>query len=36
MLLRFFGYLFALGVVVFVIVAGGVGYVIWKVSADLP
>ena len=36
MLLRFFGYLFALGVVVFVICAGGVGYVIWKVSADLP
>ncbi|MFN0263335.1 penicillin-binding protein 1A [Tepidamorphus sp. 3E244] len=36
MLFRFFGYLFALGVVVFIIAAGGVGYVIWKVSADLP
>ncbi|MCB1474006.1 MAG: penicillin-binding protein 1A [Rhodobiaceae bacterium] len=36
MLFRFFGYLFALGVVVFIICAAGAGYVIWKVSADLP
>ncbi len=36
MLLRFFGFLFATGVVLFVIGAGVAGYLIWKVSEDLP
>jgi penicillin-binding protein 1A len=36
MLLRFFGFLFATGVVVFVVAAAGVGYVLWHVSRDLP
>ena len=36
MILRFFGFLFAAGVTVFLVVAAVAGYMIWKVSDDLP
>jgi len=36
MLLRFLGFLFAAGVIVFVVVSAGAAYMLWKVSEDLP
>ncbi|MFK8251647.1 penicillin-binding protein 1A [Ancylobacter terrae] len=36
LLLRFFGFLFALGTIVFVIGGAGAGYFVWKFSQDLP
>jgi penicillin-binding protein 1A len=35
-LLRFLGFVFAAGMIVFVAVAGAAGFVLWKVSKDLP
>ena len=35
-LLRFFGFLFAASMIVFVAVAGAAAFVLWKVSKDLP
>ena len=35
-ILRFFGFVFALGAIVFVLGAGGLGFVVWKYSQDLP
>ena len=35
-LLRFLGFAFAAGMVVFVAIAGAAGFVLWKVSKDLP
>ena len=35
-LLRFFGFLFAAGAIMFAIGAAGAGFVIWKYSQDLP
>ncbi|HSI42640.1 MAG TPA: penicillin-binding protein 1A, partial [Xanthobacteraceae bacterium] len=36
LLLRFFGFLFALGTILFVIAGAGASYFIWKFSQDLP
>ncbi len=36
MILRFLGFLFTVGVVVFIVGAAAAGYVIWKISDDLP
>ena len=36
LLLRFFGFIFAAGMIVFVAVAGAAAFVLWKVSQDLP
>lgn len=36
MLLRFLGFLFTLGVILFVVVSAAVAYVLWQVSEDLP
>jgi penicillin-binding protein 1A len=35
-LLRFLGFVFAAGMIVFVAIAGAAGFVLWKVSKDLP
>jgi penicillin-binding protein 1A len=35
-LLRFFGFIFAAGMIVFVAAAGAAAFVLWKVSQDLP
>ncbi len=34
--LRFLGFVFAAGMIVFVAIAGAAGFVLWKVSKDLP
>lgn len=36
LLLRFFGFLFTLGAILFVLGAAGAGFVIWKYSQELP
>jgi penicillin-binding protein 1A len=36
LLLRFMGFLFALGTIVFVVVGAGASYFVWKFSQDLP
>ncbi|MEJ8573475.1 penicillin-binding protein 1A [Microbaculum marinum] len=36
MLLRFLGFLFTAGVIVFLVVSAAAGYMLWKVSGDLP
>ncbi len=36
MLVRFIGFLFAVGVILFVVGAAGAGFVLWRVSEDLP
>ncbi|WP_029355458.1 penicillin-binding protein 1A [Bosea sp. 117] len=36
LLLRFLGFLFAFGTIVFVLVGAGAGYYLWKFSKDLP
>ncbi|MEC9367604.1 MAG: transglycosylase domain-containing protein, partial [Pseudomonadota bacterium] len=35
-LLRFFGFLFAVGMILFVVASAGVAYVLWHASRDLP
>ncbi|ESR25081.1 Multimodular transpeptidase-transglycosylase [Lutibaculum baratangense AMV1] len=36
MLVRFIGFLFTIGVIVFVVGAAGAGYILWRVNQDLP
>ncbi len=36
LILRIAGYLFSIGTVAFVIVAGGVGYYLWNLTKDMP